>query len=148
MRGGFTLVEVLIALALLVILAVVGLIYLNPGGQLAGARDSQRKLHLNAVLNGIRQNMADTSGGGFTCASGPIPTSTQRMRSAGGYDIAPCLVPNYLPTMPYDPSLSGSYYNSMSDYDSGYEIVRNASSGEITLSAPGAELGAGISVTR
>jgi prepilin-type N-terminal cleavage/methylation domain-containing protein len=149
MRKGITMIELLISLALLAILMTIGVTLMNPGGQLAGARNSQRELHLTSLMNGVRQNMADTSGGAFTCASGPIPTTTRRMASgAGNYDIAPCLVSSYLPVMPVDPSLSGARWTSVLDYDSGYDIVKSATSGQVTISSPGAELGRSITITR
>ena len=66
----------------------------------------------------------------------------------GNYDIAPCLVPTYLLALPFDPATSGAHYVSNSDYDTGYFIVQNSSTGQITLSAPAAELKKTISVTR
>jgi len=150
-RRGLTIIEIVIAIALLAIITTVGLVIANPGKQLAKSRNTQRELHLQAILSAIRQNIADTSGGAFGCATGALPTSTKKMASGGGagtYDIVPCLVPTYLPTMPFDPSASGAHYAGNSDYDSGYNVVRNASTTQVTVSAPSAELGATISITR
>lgn len=150
MRKGLTLIEIVIGVALIALVAGMGFLAINPVGQLASARNSQRNFHLNGLMNGIRQNMADTSGGGFTCESGPLPTSTPKKiaTGAGNYDIAPCLVPTYLPTMPFDPSAAGAHYVSNDDYDTGYTVIRNASSGQVTLNAPAAELNKVISITR
>lgn len=150
MRRGLTLIEIVIAVALIAIVAGLGFLAMNPVGQLASARNSQRSFHLNGLMNGIRQNMADTSGGGFTCESGSLPTSTAKKiaTGAGDYDIAPCLVPTYLPTIPFDPSATGAHYTSNDDYDTGYTIIRNATTGQVTLNAPAAEMGKIISVTR
>jgi len=149
MKQGLSLIEIVISVALIAILAGLGLLALNPGGQLAGARNTQRSLHLQGIMNGVRQNIADSASSTLTCAAGPVPTSTTKMAVGGGnYDIGSCLIPIYLNTMPFDPSASGAHYLSNSDYDSGYNIVINASSGAITLSAPGAELGKAISITR
>lgn len=151
MRRGLTIIEIVIAVALIAILAGLGFLALNPAGQLASARNSQRSFHLNGLMNGIRQNMADTSGGSFTCPSGgSLPTSTAKKiaTGAGNYDIATCLVPTYLPNIPFDPSASGAHYSSNSDYDTGYTILRNATTGQVTLNAPAAELGKVISITR
>jgi prepilin-type N-terminal cleavage/methylation domain-containing protein len=149
LRAGFTLIEIIVALAILTITMVIGFVALNPGGQLAASRNTQRTFHLQGIMNGIRQNMADTSGNTFTCAAGPIPATATKMATGGGnYDIAPCLVPVYIPVMPYDPTATGAHYISNTDYDSGYTVVRNATSGQITLTAPAAELKQSISITR
>lgn len=150
MRRGLTIIEIVIAVALVSILAGLGFLALNPAGQLASARNSQRNFHLNGLMNAIRQNIADTSGGSFTCANGVLPTSTAKKMAtgAGNYDIASCLVPTYLPNMPFDPAAAGAHYSSNGDYDTGYTIIRNATTGQVTLNAPSAELNKTISVTR
>ena len=151
MRRGLTLIEIIIAVALIAILVGLGFLALNPVGQLAAARNSQRSFHLNGLMNGIRQNLADMNNGSFDCDSGgALPTSTAKKMATGvgNYDIASCLVPIYLPNMPFDPSAAGAHYASNSDYDTGYTIVRNATTGQVTLNAPAAELNKVISVTR
>lgn len=141
--------ELLISIAILAIILGVWVVKLNPVGQFASSRNSERSLHLNAILNAIRQNVADTRTGIFTCANGDIPTTTKRMAvGAGNYDIAPCLVPNYMNNLPFDPATSSARYTSVTDYDTGYTVVKNASTTEITVAAPAAELGKTIKVTR
>lgn len=147
-KDGVTTIEIVIWIALFALISGIALYSLNPLSQMIKARNSQRQLHLSALLNSVRQNIADTSGGGFTCSSGPLPTSTQKMASTGGYNIAPCLIPIYLTTMPFDPSATSAYYNSVSNYNTGYTIVRNATTGAITLSAPYAEGNQTISIIR
>ena len=144
-----TLIEILTAMAILVIVAAIGLISLNIPGQFARARNNQRSNHLNAILVGVRQNIADNRTGIFTCASGDIPTSTKRMAiGAGNYDVAPCLVPIYLQNLPFDPATTSARYNSVTDYDTGYYILKASSTGEIIISAPTAELGQSIFIKR
>lgn len=144
-----TLVEIIVAIALIAILFSVAVTLMNPTGQMAAARNSQRQLHLQVIMNGIRQKMADTSGGQFICAAGTLPsTSTKMSVGAGNYDMALCLIPDYVPTMPFDPSATSTRYNDNSDYDTGYTVMRNASTGQITLQAPYAELGKTIKLTR
>lgn len=141
--------EILISMAILVILLVLSVRALNPVGQFTAARNSQRKFHVESLVNAIRSNYADSRTGIFNCANGDVPTSTKRMAvGANNYNIAPCLVPNYMNNLPFDPSASSSYYTSVSDYNTGYNVLRNASTGEVTVSAPYAELGKTISVTR
>lgn len=150
-RRGLTLIEVLIATALVVITAGIGIILLNPAGQFAQARNTQRQLELQGVMNAVRQNIADATTGVFSCSSGPLPTTAEIMSSAtgtGNYNIAPCLVPEYLQTMPFDPLASSADYISNTNYDTDYTIVYNPSTTEITVAAPYAELGTPVSITR
>jgi prepilin-type N-terminal cleavage/methylation domain-containing protein len=149
-KKGFTLIELTITITLLVILFGVYFLVANPAGQLSSSRNTERQLQLQTIMNAIRQNVADQANGQFSCSSGPVPTSTKRMTSTPGatnYNIGPCLVNVYLFALPFDPSGTSTHYNSVTDYDTGYSISINAS-GTITLSAPYAELGKTISVSR
>jgi hypothetical protein len=139
-----------VALALVVITAGIGLLALNPAGQIAASRNTERQLELQGIMNAVRQNIADTTTGVFSCASGLLPTTTAKMMASasGSYNIAPCLVPTYLQTMPFDPLSSGTYYTSNTSYNTGYTIVYNASTTQITIAAPYAELGKPESITR
>lgn len=149
MRKGFTLIEFVVGAALIAIIAGISIRSLNPAGQLRSARNSQRIAHVNTIVNAIRVKLADTRTGVFVCGAGDIPTSSVKMAvGAGNYDIAPCLIPGYLYAMPFDPSATSSRYASNTDYDSGYFVMKNASTGQITVSAPSAELGKVISITR
>lgn len=147
-KKGFTLIELLIVIALIAILAGAVIIALNPARQFASARNSQRWTHVNTIINGVTLNSSENQGT-FTCAAGAIPTTAATMKSGtGGYDICGCLVPNYFASLPNDPSASGAHYTSCSDYDTGYQIVKDATTGRVTVSAPAAEISASISVTQ
>ena len=146
---GFTLIELTIAITIFVIVASVAIVSINPIGQLSKARNTERELHLQALMAAIKQNISDSAAGAFTCAAGSIPTTTKRMTvGANNYDIAGCLVPTYIQTLPFDPSTSSAHYASNTDYDTGYSIIQATSTGAITLSAPAAELNKIISITR
>ena len=148
-RRGVTLIEVTVAIALLAILGGVAVIAINPFRQVAAARNTQRGLHLQAVMNSIRQNIAESGNNSFTCGSGAIPSAPTRMRSAvGGYDIASCLVPTFMTTLPFDPKDPLAGYASVASYDTGYTISRSTTTGVVTLSAPSAEIGAAVNLSR
>jgi len=149
-QGGFTLIEILIVIGLIAILAAVVIVSINPVRQFAQARDSQRISNVNGILNAIGQRIADNKGVFETgCAAGVIPTTATDMKNSG-YDIGPCLAPTYLPAMPFDPNgkgCTGSYASTL-NYDTCYNVVRDATTGRVTVSAPSAEITTPISVTR
>ncbi len=146
--GGFTLIEVVVSVGIIVGIMAAVLIILNPAVQFAKGRNAQRWANLNVILGAIGQNIADNKGT-FSCSSGAIPTTTSRMASSSGnYNIGPCLVPTYLQSLPYDPSTSTAKWVSVTNYNTGYFITRSATSGYITISAPAAELGETITYTR
>ncbi len=146
LKSGFTLIEVLVVIGIIAILASVVLVAVNPNRQFAQARNSQRVSNVNAIINAVGQNIADNNGL-FTCAAGAAPTTATAIKSGDdGYNILPCLVPNYLPEIPTDPSVGN--LKSDTDYDTGYTILENATTKRISVAAPEAELGQTISVTR
>ena len=100
-------------------------------------------------MNAISSNAAENNGI-FTCASaGSVPATATNMGSGvGNYDIAPCLVTEYLSSMPVDPSDATASWTSESSYSTGYSISQDATTNAITVSAPTAELSETISITR
>lgn len=143
---GFTLIEILISIGIMVILLTLVIGAINPMRQFAQVRNTQRWAHINSILSATYQNTVD-HGGTFTCAAGPLPTSTTLM-ATGGYDICGCLVPTYLESMPYDPTPTVGSYTNCTTYNTGYKIMQNATTTRLTITAPSAELGETISVAR
>lgn len=145
---GFTLLEVLMVIGILAILATIVLVAINPARQFKIARDSQRTANVTAILNAVGQNMADHSGS-FVCEGQitSMPSDQTNMSSAGGFDIARCIVPDYISALPYDPIKENAHYVSEVDYDTGYSLLADAD-GRVSVSAEGELASTSISVTR
>jgi len=134
-KQGFTLIEILVVIGIIAILAAIVIVAVNPGRQFAQARDTQRTSNVNAILNAIGQNIADNKGI-FTCPSYTLTASSTDISNAAA-NIRDCIVPTYMPEIPYDPGVSGAHVTSSADYDTKYTVLQDGN-GRITVCAPGA----------
>ena len=123
-REGFSMLELTLVIALILIIASVLFMTLNPSELAADARNRKRESDANVLIGLIYPNIA-----------------------AGEYDIANCLIPKYTSAFPYDPKASGAHFNSAADYDLGYRVVISSTTNRVTVSAQNAESGATIQVT-
>lgn len=161
-QTGFTLVELLVVIGILAILLVITIIAINPTQQFQSARNAQRQSDVSAILDAIYQYEAGNAG--------QLPTVLGASMTAGtAYDIATAgtnhvdlcaiassavLVPNYLADLPSDPSQAsprtpaGSNCSTATAYTTGYKITKSASGNRFTVSAPLAENGVTVSVSR
>lgn len=141
-RKGFTLIELLVVIGILAVLLSIVLVAINPARQFAQANNTKRSSDVNAILNSISQYQADNKG---LLPPGISSTSASTI-SNGGTDLCQYLVSTYIAQMPADPT-AGTWTDCTS-YDTGYSVIRSATNNRVTVSAPNAELGASISVTR
>ncbi len=142
-KKGFTLLEVLLVVAIIAILAGIVIVALNPGKQLADARNTQRQADVNTILNAVYQYSIDNKGnmpGTITVSSTAI-CKTGASSCTGYIDLsALTLNEKYLTALPNDPSASSTSIT-------GYNISKSANN-RITVTAPSAENGQTISATK
>jgi type IV pilus assembly protein PilA len=141
-KKGFTLIEVLLVVAIIAILAGIVIIAVNPSKQLADTRNTQRRADVTTILNAVYQYAVDNNG----TLPASITTTATAVCATGGTCTAlidlSVLTTNekYITSEPKDPS-SGTVNST------GYNISKDAN-GRVTVAAPSAENSATISVTR
>jgi len=109
---GFTFVEVLVVVAIITILAAAVIIVINPAKRFEEARDRQREMHLQTILNAIEMRMTVERGWFPPCEEFPSDIDEQAQpifKTIGTkddslfYDLYKCLLPVYLSTELFDP---------------------------------------------
>jgi type IV pilus assembly protein PilA len=126
-------------------LASITVVAVNPARQFAQARNAQRISHISTLLGAVGARIADTQGVFAEPGAGcePVPSESTEIGTAS-YDLRRCLVPAYLPEMPVDPRtgsnrcIDAQCTDSGQSYATSYTIVRDATTGRITVCAPGA----------
>ncbi len=146
---GFTLIEMLLVVALIAILAGIVILAINPSKQLGDTRNAQRRSDINTILNATYQYAIDNSGTmPSTIASSTCATATNEICATGAssctglIDLSVLTAgQKYIVSMPTDPS------GATTTNGTGYRIARSGN-GRITVCAPAAEDGATITATR
>lgn len=147
---GFTLLEILLVVALIAILASILIFAINPGQRFAEARNAQRWVDINAIASSIYQYSVDNNGSLPTdipeAADCDVTTYEicQTDTTCGAVELPELTASQkYLSSIPQDP---GSEVYNLGD-GAGYCVVKNGN-GRITVCAPQAELGETISITK
>ena len=139
---GFSLIEILIVVALIIILATITIVAINPAKNFEDTRNAQRSADVSQILNAVTQYTSEegNSIADFTGISTCGDAATESSIGTGGVDLAALLVDEFIVAIPTDPSTG-------TDAVTGYTICRTTS-GRVQIDAPAAEGGKVISVKR
>ena len=103
-ESAFTLLEVLVTIAVISVLATVLVLAINPGEMLRRSRDSKRLSDIGTIRRAVDLALADDQDMLATLGVIDINTSTDVTNFAGaGIDLS-----RYLPVIPQDPSYSAA----------------------------------------
>ncbi len=144
---GFSLIEILIVVGLILILAAVTIVAINPAKHFRDTRDSERSADVGELLNAVTQYTAEE--GNLLSQLGEVPAclenptdpedyGTEIGKATGNIDLAgdtstDKLVEEYIVEIPVDPSEGDE------DGDNtGYYICETAG-GRVQISAPHTE---------
>jgi len=129
---GFTLIEILVVVALIAILTAITFIAINPAKNFADTRNAQRSSDVVQILNAVTQytseqgkSLADfhtTPNAAIPGCNAPAAIGTDNV------DLATLLVPTYIVGIPVDPQPLGTAANT------GYTICQTG--GRVQISAP------------
>ncbi|NLD48735.1 MAG: prepilin-type N-terminal cleavage/methylation domain-containing protein [Clostridiaceae bacterium] len=114
-QKGFTLIEILVVIAILGILAVVTLVALNPVKRFQDARNSRRREDVNAVLQAVSVYTIDNAGDFPTIDEEALAALTVSSSAATCGEDGACNVSDldgltpYLNELPLDPDGSTEY---------------------------------------
>ena len=146
-QAGFTLLEVLLVVAVIALLAGIVIVAINPGKNLGDSRNAERSADVNTIINGVYQYSLDNNG--------TLPASiTTTAKEICETDVATCPgtladlsdlsdAGKYLVAIPNDPQCP----TACATDGVGYTIMKDAN-GRLTVAAPDAEQGKTITVTK
>ena len=145
---GFTLLEILIVIAIIAIMSTVLVITLNPQRQLAKARDTERETDLNAMLLSIYQYQAEHSGtlpdtdgdpltNNFPTTLTCIGTDAGCFNLGSAGETGETVVPVYMAVIPQDPATGSGgntgYYVYVDENDRLVASASGETKGAITI---------------
>lgn len=147
-QQGFTLLEVLLVVAIIAILAGIVIIAINPNKNLGDTRNSQRSSDVSTILNAVYQYSLDNNGAlpaGIDTTAKEICASTAATCPTSLVDLNTPLTPKYIVKVPSDPQCPSACATD----GAGYMISATAgANARVTVNAPDAEQSKSITVTK
>ncbi len=153
-QSGFTLLEVLLVVAVIAILAGIVILAINPGKNLGDSRNAQRGVDVNTIINGVYQYTLDNNGNlpGVGARSGAVAISVTPTEICNSTAVA-CTnlvdlailtsTGKYMVAIPKDPNCpTGCNANG-----TGYVLSKNAA-GRLVVAALNPENSKTISITK
>jgi prepilin-type N-terminal cleavage/methylation domain-containing protein len=141
---GFTLIEILVVIAILAILSAVVFVALDPVKRFEDSRNARRVSDVNTILTAIHESIVDTGGtlpGGLTTGMAtPLEIGTcaaaagSALCTAVDCDDLGTALSTYLASAPIDP-IGGATYDAV---NTGYEVQVDANN-IVTVEACAAE---------
>lgn len=138
--SSFTLLEVLIVIAIITILVGGLIVALNPVQRFASARDNVRESHVYQIWEAVTKKQSLE--GKWQCGNkGPLPHEVDQNNKPifqyigsgeGNYDLFSCLIPDYFQKSLKDPKQG-------SEQNTGYQIWQHPVTRKISIYAPYAE---------
>lgn len=151
---GFTLLEILLVVAVIAILASIVIVAINPPKQLGDTRNAQRRSDVRAILDAVHQ-YGIANNGNFPTEIDSLPSTVQALGTSNTGCDSTCtaqasaiacvnlvgsLVPTFITSVPFDPKSGGA---GNTDY-----YINKDINGRITVGSCDPEQGATISLTR
>ena len=147
---GFTLIELLVVIGILAVLLAITLIAINPARQFSQANNTTRQSDVTTILNAVTQYATDNKG---TLPAG-IDTTVRAISNdetiVNRVDLCSSVVTQYIAALPVDPLTANgtAVTDCIATYNTNYTIVQSATNNRLTVTAPAAELGVTVAVTR
>ena len=116
-KKGFTLIEMLVVMGILVVLVSIVLVAINPKKNFDEANNTKRRSDLLTLSNAITQYSIDNNGDLVSGISDEFQTI-----SSDNLDICNDLVTLYIAEMPFDPETG--YFNNCNDYNTDYNVMQ------------------------
>lgn len=125
----FTLIEILVVVALITILAAISIIIINPAKHFAEAKDAQRSSDVAQMLNAVTKYTSEQGKQLGDLGTVPACTGTPAVIGSSGVDLGATLVDEYIVAIPTDP-------DGGTEADTGYTICQTAGGG-VQINATG-----------